>query len=140
MNRIKDYASVAARFAGLGYIVLWPLTSPELTGRAYGASAFCRDNSPGALDFLCNSAPTLQLPPGLHALGFMSAVYVIIRLLVYGIRRFRRSAGPETTNSPPMPIHRIQIVTPRQTKWKAPPLPLRSVKPRAHFGLRGMPH
>ena len=81
MNRIKDYAGFAIWFAGLGYIVLWPLTSPEFGGKPFGASIFCRDGSPSALDLLCNSAHPLQLPPGLHAMGILSAIVVMVRLL-----------------------------------------------------------
>ena len=70
MNRIKDYIGFAIWFAGLGYIVLWPVTSPDLGGKPFGASIFCRDASLSVLDLLCNSAHPLQLPPSLHALGF----------------------------------------------------------------------
>ena len=142
MNRIKDYASFATWFAGLGYIVLWPLTSPDLAGRPYGASVFCRDNSLSALDLLCNSVHSLSLPPGLHALGFISAAVVTVRLLVHAIRRSRRAvAGAEAAAS--VPIQRLPsaaaFAVPMPSRRKAPP-PLRGVKPRNHFGLRGTPH
>ncbi len=76
MNRIKDYIGFAAWFAGLGYIVLWPVTSPELGGKPFGASVFCRDGSPGMLDFLCNAAQSAA-----HAAGFARA-----RFHVGGVR------------------------------------------------------
>jgi len=136
MNRIKDYAGFAGWFAGLGYIVLWPVTSPELGSKPFGASIFCRDGSPGMLDFLCNLEYPLRLPPGLHALGFLSAVFVIIQLLCCAFRRSRRAnrGSAVTANFPAVPT---KIVPPRPAK---PRPPLRSVKPRTHFGLRGMPH
>jgi hypothetical protein len=141
MNRIKDYTSFAIWFAGLGYIVLWPLTAPEWDGRPFGTPIFCRDNSLSTLDLLCNSAHSLPLPPGLHALGFMAAVFVTTRLLYFAVWRSRRSAGAEAANSPAAPVNRIQIAMLQPPKRKAPPRPpLRSVKPRNHFGLRGMPH
>ena len=43
MNRIKDYTGFATWFCGLGYIALWPLTSPDLGGKPFGASLLCRD-------------------------------------------------------------------------------------------------
>ena len=143
MNRIKDYASFATWFVGLGYIALWPLASPELNGRPFGASIFCRDNSLSALDLLCDLAHSLPLPSGLHALGFTAAAFVTIRLLIYAIRRFRRAvggAGVETVASvaaTPRTQAAIAFV-PKPSRRKAPP-PLRAVKPRNHFGLRGMP-
>ena len=137
MNRIKDYARFVGWFAGLGYIVLWPVTSPELGGKPFGASVFCRDGSPGMLDFLCNSANPVQLPPGLHALGFLSAVFVTIQLLCYAIRRSRRMSRSATP--PGSPAVSTQDVLPRPRKQKPMP-PLRPVKPRTHFGLRGRPH
>src|SRR5512140_1301095 len=76
MNRIKDYLGFAIWFAGLGYIALWPVTSPDLGGKPFGASVFCRDTPLSVLDFLCHSAHPLQLPPNLHMLGFLSALFV----------------------------------------------------------------
>ena len=141
MNRIKDYANFATWFAGLGYIVLWPVTSPASGDKSFGASVFCRDGSLSVLDLPCNSGQLLELPPGLHALGFLSAAFVAIRLLFLAARRWRCSAGAEPANTPKMPIDRIQIAMPRSPKRKVPPRPpLRLVKPRDHFGLRGMPH
>jgi hypothetical protein len=85
MNRIRDYAHFAAWYAGLGYIVLWPLTSSELGGRPFGAAIFCRDGALGLAELLCASARPLQMPPGLHALGSMSALFVTTRLLAYAL-------------------------------------------------------
>ena len=38
MNRIKDYTGFVGWFAGLGYIVLWPLTVDNLSGQPFGAA------------------------------------------------------------------------------------------------------
>jgi hypothetical protein len=137
MNRIKDYAGFVGWFAGLGYIVLWPVTSTELGGKPFGASIFCRDSSPSMLDLLCNSANPLHLPPGLHALGFLSAVFVTIQLLYYAIRR-SRGTNRQSAAKPSSPVAPTQIVLPRPRKQNFKP-PLRPVKPRTHFGLRGIP-
>jgi hypothetical protein len=132
MNRIKDYAGFAICFVGLGYIVLWPLTSPEFGGRPFAASVFCRDGSPSALDWLCNSAHPLQLSPGLHAVGILSAIVVMVRLLFYVIRRSRRSDAARDS----APAAQIPAVPPA---WRRPARPLRPVKARTQFGLRGTP-
>ena len=94
MNRIKDYIGFAAWFAGLGYSVV-AVTANELGGEAFGAFIFCRDGSFGIMDFLCTSAQPLRMPPGLHALGFMSAVFVTSRLLFSAAKRSRRAVRGE---------------------------------------------
>lgn len=138
MNRIKDYAGFVGWFAGLGYIALWPLTAPQFGGKPLGASIFCRDGVPGALDFLCNSADPLRLPPGLHAIGFVSALFVLCQLLGYGIRRSRRAVHLD-----PVAIHwptRLTKFMKSRPALRKPRPPLRRVKPRKEFGLRGVPH
>jgi hypothetical protein len=137
MNRIKDYVCFAICFVGLGYIALWPVTSPDLGGRPFGAALFCRDTPLGALDFLCHSALPLQLPPNLHVLGFLSALFVTVRLLLRALKRSRRAAGADAAD--------LSARVPRMPDAVAPPprqKPLRlprPVKSRTHFGLRGMP-
>ena len=105
MNRVRDYIGFAVWFVGLGYIVMWLLSSPDL----------------------------LLLPPVLHVVGIASAIFVPVRLLTRAISRRRAATGalravpartPATVLRPPR----------RKTSY-----PLRSVKPRSHFGLRGMP-
>lgn len=126
MNRIKDYVCFAACFAGLGYIVLWPITTDELGGQPLGAATLCREG--GLLEFLC--AAPLRLPAGLHVLGFMAAVFVTMRGLAGAVRRSRGNSTAitlaETDGETPPPSRR-----PRPLATK--------VKPRSHFGLRGMP-
>jgi hypothetical protein len=129
MNRIKDYVCFAACFAGLGYIVLWPVVADE-AGASFGASMFCRDGGPAWLGFLCQSAQPLRLPPGLHALGFMSAVFVAARAVVGVVKRSRPRSSPASA---------LQSVDETPPPPRKPRLPLRNVKPRVHFGLRGVP-
>jgi hypothetical protein len=127
MNRIKDYACFAACFAGLGYIVLWPITASELGSEPLGAAVFCRDGSAGVFGFLC--VDPLRMPAGLHVLGFMSAVFVTARGLAGAIRRSRGSVpaaiAPESADDVP-PLRKLRA---QPTK----------LKPRSHFGLRGVP-
>jgi hypothetical protein len=135
MNRIKDYTNFAAWFAGLGYIALWPVTSPELGGKPFGAAAFCRDGAFSLLDLLCASARPLQLAPGLHALGFLSALFVTIRLLVYAIRRPRRVAGRAALRA----VTRLETLSPAPPPRRKPAPPSGPIMSRRHFGLRGLP-
>ncbi len=136
MNRIKDYAVFAGWFAGLGYIVLWPVTASDLGGKPFGASIFCRDNSFSVLDLLCNSAHPLQLSAGLHVLGFLSAIFVTAQLLLHAIKRARRAAGKGARMAASSPTgQNTATLTPPPRK---PAPPRRWVKPRTHFGLRGM--
>ena len=135
MNRIKDYIGFALWFAGLGYIMLWPITSPELGGKPFGASIFCHATPLATLDFLCNSALPLQLPPNLHVLGFLSALFVIVRMLLRAFKRSRRAARTLGADMS-APVTRLPDSPPPRRK---PMRRLRPVKPRTHFGLRGMP-
>lgn len=137
MNRIKDYAGFVGWFAGLGYIVLWPITSDNLSGKPFGASIFCRDGAFSVPDFVCNSAHPLQMPAGLHALGFLSALFVTARLLVHAYKRSRRAAGV-AKHAPPSPMAVASAAAaPPPPRKPSPQRP--KVKPRTHFGLRGRP-
>ncbi len=133
MSRIKDYAGFVGWFAGLGYIVLWPITSDSLSGKPFGASIFCRDGAFSMPDFVCNSPHPLQMPEGLHALGFLSALFVTTRLMVHAYKSSRRAAG--LGKQPPMTTASAAAVPPPRK-----PSPQRpKVTPRTHFGLRGTP-
>ncbi|MEI9803185.1 MAG: hypothetical protein WDN48_00440 [Pseudolabrys sp.] len=125
-------------FAGLGYIVLWPVTTRDLGGPSFGASIFCYDSGPGITNYLCNSAHLLQLPPGLHMLGLLSAAFVTTRLLAHSIKRVRRVASRGKMDAAPTNVSSATVALRRLHKPPPPP-PRRAVKPRTHFGLRGMP-
>ena len=137
MNRIKDYTRFVIWFAGLGYMVLWPVSSSDLSGRPFGASVVCQDGTLALLASLCNSTHWLQLPPALHAIGSLSAIVVSVRLLLCAVKRWRRPAGSGRAQTPapfaPAPATALP-------SWRNPARPLRAVKPRTHFGLRGTPH
>ena len=102
MNRVWDYIGFAVWFAGLGYIVMWLLSSPDL----------------------------LLLPPVLHAVGVASAMFVPVRLFLRAVGRRRAAAGAVSARKP------TTVLRPPRRKST---YPCRSVKPRSHFGLRGMP-
>jgi hypothetical protein len=105
MNRVWDYIGFAVWFAGLGYIVLWLLGSPD----------------------------HLTLPPALHAIGVAAAMLVPVRLLFHAVSRRRAAASAVPAVRARKPA---AVLRPRRRK---PTCPLRPVKPRSHFGLRGMP-
>lgn len=134
MNRIKDYAGFAIYFAGLGYIVLCPLIVPAFGGEPFVAPILCREGALSLLDLLCNSTHPLQLPPGLHVMGILSAVLAAFLLLCRAIKRWRRAAAARASA-----LATQMALTPASPPRK-PVRPLRPVKPRTHFGLRGIPH
>jgi len=137
MNRIKDYVGFVVWFVGLGYIVLWPVTAAVLGGKPFGASIFCQDGVPGLVDFLCKPAQPLHMPPAFHVLGFLSAMFVTVRLLVHAIRHTRRAAGSSVSARVSLAGINPAVSAPPSLRKPAPPR--RMVKPRTHFGLRGIP-
>jgi len=104
MNRVWDYIGFAVWFAGLGYIVMWLLGSPN----------------------------HLLPPPALHAIGVAAAMLVSVRLLLRAAGHRRRTAQIAARPRKPAAVLR--------PPWRRPKHPLRPVKPRSHFGLRGTPH
>lgn len=135
MNRIKDYIGFVIWFAGVGYVLLWPLAANGYGGKLFGASLLCRDEGLVLLDILCRAAHPLTLPPTLHVLGMGSALAAGLRLVCLGLRRCRR-AGTAADTGPPRDLRTVRapaarlLASPRAK-------PLHPVKPRAHFGLRG---
>ena len=138
MNRIKDYTCFAACFAGLGYIVLWPITANELNGEAFGASILCRDGSFGLMDFVCSSSHPLRMAPGLHAIGFMSAIFVTTRLLLSAVKRSRRAVRARRSVAASASASSAVEIPDELPPARKLRLPRYAVKPRTHFGLRGV--
>jgi hypothetical protein len=130
MNRIKDYTCFATCFTGIGYIVLWPITAGEFGGAPLAASMLCHGGSAGWPGSLCDWAHPLRLPPGLHALGAVSALLAAARLLVCLYKRSRRRA------SPALALQVVQDAPPPAPRKPRAPLPW--IKPRSQFGLRGV--
>jgi hypothetical protein len=129
LDRLRDYIGFAVWFAGLGYIVIWPLAASGEAGLPFGASLLCAGAASGVLDFICHSPRPLLLPLPLHALGALSAIAVMVQVLAGGLSRlWRRHAGAPR----PAPA-------PDTTARPLPPTVLRRLpraKPRREFGLR----
>ena len=134
MQRIKDYLNFAIGFAGLGYMAVWPITSPDFDGHRFGIAILCRDSAAGLLALLCDSSHAVTLSPALHVLGFVSALIVIARLLSYALRRSRGAGGDPAIDMSTVVEGRSNAPVPM---WRKPPHRLRAIKPRAQFGLRG---
>ena len=80
--------------------------------------------------WLLGSPTHLTLPPALHAVGVATALLVPVRLLVRAVGR--RRAAPAVSPRKP-----TAVLRPPRRKSS---YPIRKVKPRSHFGLRGLPH
>jgi hypothetical protein len=71
----------------------------------------------------------LMLPPALPAVGVAAATLVPVRLLMRAVGRRRLAPGV-------MARKPTAVLRPPRRKSS---YPIRHVKPRSHFGLRGMP-
>ena len=81
--------------------------------------------------WLGGSPVHLMLPPALHAVGVAAATLVPVRLLVRAVSQRRAGAVPAVRARKP-----AAVLRPPRRKSS---YPIRQVKPRSHFGLRGMP-
>jgi hypothetical protein len=127
MKLVRDYLGFAVWFAGIGYVVLWPLAEAG-DGMPFGGSYVC---VAGVLSVLCGFDHPLTLPPALHVLGALLAVVVVGRLARRLLRRLRRPAHIHTaTPDPGLPV----AVSPpaRRLLLRLP----RQVRRRSEFGLR----
>lgn len=134
MDRCRSYFSFAVWFAGIGYVVLWPLTANGDSGYPFGASVVCGRANVGALAALCGLPHPLTLPVGVNILGFGAAMLVTVHLLGRLLRRVWLRPGVIPSAALPTRLSRAVLPQPRK-----PARRLRSVPPRKHFGLRGVP-
>ncbi len=81
--------------------------------------------------WLFGSPDHLTLPPTLHAVGVAAAALVPVRLVLRAVSKRRAGAVPA-----PHPRTPATVLRPARRR---PARPLRQVKARSHFGLRGMP-
>ena len=109
MNRVWEYISFVIWFLGLGYIVMWPLASTD----------------------------HVTLSPALHLIGVASAVFIAVRLVLRAIARWRRTAAGRADAASALAARNSDAGLGPPRRKPARPLP--TVKPRNHFGLRGMP-
>lgn len=136
MNRVTDYIRFAILFVGLGYIVLWPLTAHDDAIAALDMSLLCGPLL-GTEHLICRPENALRLSPGLHLLGSLSAACVMVHVLLRQFHRARRArAGQGVTLAS---AARVESTLAHLSAGRPAP-PCRAVKPRAHFGLRGVPH
>jgi hypothetical protein len=133
MNRIKDYIGFAIWLLGIGYIVFWPFTSSD-NGVPFAASLICQFPW---LALLCHLPHPLTLPPGLQLIGLLSAGWVCLRLATRAIVRLWRARVHRASAASALNA-RIPAALLRPSLRK-PISPLRQVKPRSRFGLRGTP-
>ena len=134
MNRCRDYFGFAMWFAGIGYAVLWPLSAIGKGGHPFGASIVCGDARGALVAALCELPHPFALPVGLHVLGLAAVLLVAARVSLRLLDRWRQRPGvvpAEALNA------RLPGAIPARPRRPAPRL--RPVKPRKHFGLRGLP-
>ena len=135
MNRCKDYFGFAVWFAGIGYVVLWPLAADGNGGSLFGASIVCGHGAGGIMATLCQWPHPLALPLGLHVMGVAAAALLAARLSCLALRRLR----PRASVIPAAALNaRLPGAIPQEARNK-PAFAARAVKPRTHFGLRGTP-
>ena len=143
MNRVRDYVQFAVWFTGLGYIALWPLTARDNDIARLSADFVCGDAPLRHVDWICNPSYALHFSPGLHAIGMISAVCVVVRVLAHHLRRSRRLPGVEATApeiASRMPaVLQPPVRAPRPAR-REPMSSFHPVRPRKEFGLRGVPH
>jgi hypothetical protein len=136
MNRFRDYLGFAVTFSGLGYVILWPVSTPG-NGELFGAALLCGGRVARALDLVCRMPHPLQLGVGLHVFGALCALLAALHLLVRTAVRLR-GAAPDAADlpAPPPPVDGTAKRRPRPRRM---PPPRKLARPRSHFGLRGVP-
>jgi hypothetical protein len=127
-NRVGDYCAFAVRFVGLGYLVLWPLASPD----PFGLARFCRSDAPY---LLCHWPHLLDLTPGLHLIGIFCAGALGVQLLLRGLARWRRTRAQRAQAAMALDarVPAALLRRPRRPPFQAP---LPRIKSRSQFGLR----
>jgi hypothetical protein len=131
MKLVRDYLGFAILFAGIGYMVLWPLTAGG-NDMPFGGSYVCNSH---ALSVICDLDQPLTLPPALHVLGAISAMVVIGQLAWRVLRRLWRPAGVGTATPDPRVSALVDPRARRSTMRIS-----RQVTPRREFGLRRSLH
>lgn len=131
MERCKDYFRFAVWFAGIGYAVLWPLAAVGHGKLLFGTSFICSGAGRGVTAALCELPHPVSLPLGLHLMGSAAAIAVVLRLCWRLLRRVRTR---------PVGMPAIRLAEPSPPRPSQAPTRRRTVKPRTHFGLRGVPH
>lgn len=129
-NRVGDYCAFAVRFVGLGYLVLWPLASPD----PFGLARFCR---PNAVYLLCHWPHPIDLTPGLHLIGLFCVGALGVRALLHGLTRWRRMHAQRAQAAMTLDARVPAALLRRPQRPFQASLP--RIKPRSQFGLRAVP-
>jgi len=127
MKLVGDYLGFAVWFAGIGYVVLWPLADTG-DGMPFGGSYVC---GAGILSVLCGFERPLTLPPALHVLGALLAVVAVGQLAWRLLRRLHPPA-PVYTATPNLRLPVAVSPPARRSTLRVP----RQVMRRSEFGLR----
>ena len=133
VNRAVDYFRFAVGVVGLGYLLLWPLTTPH----PFGISRFCRPQAeswPG--EWLCHWPQLVRLSPGLHLIGLSCAGALAIHVALRQAARWRRARELRTGVTAALGARRLPGTISRPPRQSAFAKPLPKVKPRSQFGLR----
>jgi hypothetical protein len=138
MNRIQDYLNFSISFSGLGYIGMWPVSTPDAHGRLFGADFLCPDGGFVLLDAVCRLPHPLQMSPALHLLGLLAAAYVAGRLSLRALRALVRARRRRNKALDAAQVAARLPAVKAPPNVPEPPRPLPSVRPRAQFGLRGL--
>jgi len=137
MNRVRDYINFAVKFVGLGYIVLWPLSSVGASGELFGAAFVCGGRLGAAVGHLCRMPHPLGLSLGLHVVG---AVFAVLALAHLAAQTLRARRGATQGGRPPdvAPAALLKAMKAR-LRFRPLPPPRKLARPRKEFGLRGVP-
>lgn len=135
MDRCKDYFGFVVWFAGIGYAVLWPFSASGEGGYPFGAAIACGHAGDGVIAALCELPHSVALPLGLHLVGFAATTMVAASVALRLLDRWRLRPGVIAAEALNV---RLPGAIPARP-FRQPARRLRTVKPRAHFGLRGMP-
>lgn len=141
MNRTREYLNFALSFSGLGYIGMWPLSTPDAQGQLFGAAVLCRDGGFLLLDVVCGLPHPLRMSPALHLLGLSAAVYVAVKLTLRAARSLlrKRRQRPAGLDAAQLAARLSAVMAePRPSSLSSPPRPLPTGRPRSNFGLRGL--
>ena len=130
-NRVVDYCNFAARFIGLGYLLLWPFTRPD----PFSLSLLC---APRLLRWrlFCQWPQPLHLTPGLQQIGIACVGWLAVHLVLRQVVGWRRARAKRT--------HAALAIAARVPSARPPPRsafarPVPKIKARSEFGLRPAP-
>ncbi|MEJ2435773.1 MAG: hypothetical protein P8Y53_22510 [Pseudolabrys sp.] len=133
-NRVIDYCGFAVRFVGLGYVVVWPLSTPD----PFALARFCRPRA-APWQWLCHWPQLVHLTPGLHLLGLVCAGALAAHLALRQAARWRRAQVLRASTARALAMDPPPVAEARPPRHSAFAKPPPKVAPRSQFGLRQGP-